>query len=45
MDIRNRKALSSFAAERLENAPQHRKIALIYASVVIGLSAVSALVS
>lgn len=45
MDIRDRKTLSSFAAERMENAPQYKKIALIYASVMIGLSAVSALIS
>ena len=45
MDIRNRKALSSLAVQRLEMAPQHKKIALIYASITVGLSALSALVS
>ena len=45
MDIRNRRELSSFAAQRLKNAPQHKKITIIYAGVVIGLSALSAMVS
>lgn len=45
MDIRNRKELTSFAAQRLENAPQHKKIALIYASVIVGLSLVSGVLS
>lgn len=45
MDICNRKELSSFAAQRLANNPQHKQIALIYSSVVIGLSVLSALVN
>ena len=44
MDIRNRKELKRFSAERLENARDSKKIALIYAAVVIGLSALSAIV-
>jgi len=42
MDIRNRKQLKTFAAERLENASQAKKVAVIYAAVVIGLSLISA---
>ena len=44
MNIRNPKELASFAAERLDSAPQHRKIALIYTAVIIGLSLFSGIV-
>lgn len=45
MNIRNQKELCRFAEERLKNAPASRKIALIYAAIVIGLSALTALAS
>lgn len=41
MDIRNRKEINTFAAQRLENTPQAKTIAAIFAAVVIGLSALS----
>lgn len=45
MDIQNRKELKTFAAERLNNAPQAGKIVAIYAAVVIGLSMLTAIVN
>jgi len=45
MDIQNRKALQSFAFERLENCRDHKKIVAIYAAVVIGLSLLSTVVN
>lgn len=45
MNIQNRKELSSFAAQRLENAPQSKTIVAIFAAVVIGLSLLSAGIS
>ncbi len=38
MDIRNTKELKVFAAQRLEQAPDARKIVLCYTGVVLGLS-------
>ena len=45
MDIRNRKELTSFAAQRLEQAPQSKTIVAVFAAVAIGLSLLSALVT
>ena len=45
MNIRNQKELCRFASERLRNTPHTGKIALIYAAIVIGLSAMTALIS
>jgi len=45
MDIRNRKELCEFAGRRLEDNQPVKKISVIFASVVIGLSIVSALVN
>lgn len=44
MDIRNRKQMKTFAAERLAHSAQAKKVAVIYAAVVIGLSLLSAAV-
>lgn len=41
MDIRNTRAMKAFAAERLRNAPQQKKILLIYSSIVLGLALLS----
>ena len=38
MDIRNRKELKEFAAQRLDHTREDKKLVLIYAAVVIGLS-------
>lgn len=38
MDIRNRKELKAFAAQRLEQAREEKQIVLIYAGLVLGLS-------
>ena len=38
MDIRNRKELTSFAAERLSHAPQEKRIILIYTGLVLGIN-------
>jgi len=38
MDIRNTRAMKTFAAERLENSPQEKKIVLIYSGLVLGLA-------
>lgn len=38
MNIRNYKELKQFALEQLSYAPGHRKISLIYAGVIIGMS-------
>ena len=45
MDIRNRKELKSFAAQRLEQAQQEKQIVLIYAGSVLGLSLLVTLVN
>ena len=45
MNIRNRRELTSFAAERLSNAPQEKTIVLIYAGVAIGLNLVTVLLN
>jgi len=45
MDIRNRNELKQFALERLAEAGTEKKIAGIFAGVVIGLSVVSAIVN
>lgn len=45
MNIRNRKELVQFSRQRLENAPQSKTIAAIFAAVVIGLSLLSALLN
>lgn len=45
MNIRNRNELCGFAGQRLQNVPQLRIITLIFAAVVIGLSALSAFVN
>ena len=44
MDIRNTRAMKTFAAERLSEAPQEKKIVLIYSSIVMGLALLSTLV-
>ena len=44
MDIRNIRAMKTFAAERLSGAPQEKKIVLIYSSIVMGLALLSTLV-
>jgi len=44
MDIRNTRAMKTFAAERLENSPQEKKIVLIYSSIVVGLALLSTLI-
>lgn len=45
MNIRNRKEFHTFASQRLENAPQAKTIAAIFAAVVIGLSVLSAVIN
>lgn len=45
MDIRNRKELKTFAAQRLGSAPNQKRIVLIYTAVVIGLNVLTALLS
>lgn len=45
MNIRNRRELKNFAAERLENARSVSKIVLIYAAASLGLSALVTVVS
>jgi len=44
MDIRNTRALKTFAAERLSGAPQEKKIVWIYSSLVLGLALLSTLI-
>ena len=44
MDIRNTRAMKTFAAERLSGAPQEKKIVLIYSSIVVGLALLSTLI-
>ncbi len=44
MDIRNTRAMKTFAAERLSGASQERKIVLIYSGIVAGLALLSTLV-
>lgn len=44
MDIRQTKLWGKEARERLQAAPQHRRIALIYAVVLLGMSAVVTIV-
>ena len=43
MDIRNTRAMKSFAAERLSGAPQEKKIVLIYSGITLGLALLSTL--
>lgn len=45
MDIRNTRSLKTFAAGRLENARDEKKIAAIYAGIVVGLSVLVTLIS
>ena len=45
MDIRNRKELKTFAAQRLEQAQQEKRIVLIYAVLVLGASLLVTLVN
>lgn len=45
MDIRNTRHLKSFAAERIANAPQEKKIVLIYGIVITVLALLSTVVS
>lgn len=44
MNIRNRKELTSFAAERLASAPQKKRIVLIYSGLVIGINLMAVVV-
>ena len=44
MDIRNTRHLKSFAADRTANAPQEKKILLIYCGLTMGLSLLSLVV-
>ena len=44
MDIRNTRSLKQFAAQRLENARDEKKIVLIYSGLVLGLTALIAIV-
>lgn len=44
MDIRNRKELTQFSAQRLSAVPQSKTVVAIFAAVVIGLSLLSAMV-
>lgn len=44
MDIRNTRAMKTFAAERLSGAPQEKKIVLIYSGIVVGLALLSTLI-
>lgn len=45
MDIRNRKELKTFAAQRLEQARDEKRIVLIYGGLVLGLSVLVTLVN
>lgn len=45
MDIRNRRELTSFAAQRVASAPQQKRIILIYTGIVIGVNLLSVLLS
>lgn len=45
MDIRNTRALKTFAGEQLDRAPEERKVVLIYAGITIGVSALVAIVN
>lgn len=45
MDIRNTRAMKTFAAERLQGNPQEKKIVLIYGGLVIGLALLTTAVS
>lgn len=45
MNIQNRKELHRFAAERLQNTREDKKIVTIYAAVVIGLSVLSSVLN
>ena len=44
MDIRNTRALKTFAAERVSGAPQEKKIVLIYGGLTMGLALLSTVV-
>lgn len=45
MDIRNTRALKTFAAERLSGAPMEKKIVLIYSGLMTGLALLTTLVN
>ena len=45
MDIRNRKELKNFASARLSNAQISKKIVVIYAVIVIGLSMLTSIIN
>lgn len=45
MDIRNRKELKTFAAQRLGQAQQDKQIVLIYAGLVLGLSLLATVIN
>lgn len=45
MDIQNTKQMRSFAAQRLESAPNAPKIVLIYSLIAIGLAALTTLIN
>lgn len=45
MDIRNTRNLKTIAGERLENTRDEKKIVLIYAGIIVGLSALTTLIS
>lgn len=44
MDIRNTRAMKTFAAERLSGAPMEKKIVLIYSGLLMGLALLSTLI-
>ena len=45
MNIRNRREMKDFAAGRLSNSPNSKKIILIYAALVLGLSGLTTVVN
>lgn len=45
MNIRNRRELTSFAAQRLSSAPQEKRIVLIYTGLILGANLLSVLLS
>lgn len=44
MDIRNTRAMKTFAAERVSGAPQEKKIVLLYSCLVMGLALLTTVV-
>lgn len=44
MDIRNTRKLKTIAAQRVENAPQEKRIVLIYGGITLGLSLLTVLI-